>query len=98
MTAKNENIKKVTVDGITVEIDLRALKSFDFFDTMTIGLDEEESDEARMVATGRMMRLVFGDQFSAVKKALNEKHDGFAPLEAMQEFIGDVMEKVDAKN
>lgn len=97
MTTKNENLKEVTVDGITVTIDTRVVN-----DIRTVRLFGEAQRKAKTSEAGflglQLFDRILGDaNREHVEEALADA-DGYVDSEAYAAFCSKVLEQVVPKN
>lgn len=65
-TAPKRGTRKVTVDGVEVEVDLDALSSFDVLLLLADMNDEGVDDEKKVFAFARLCKAVMGDSMQAI--------------------------------
>lgn len=90
--------KPTIVDGIKVDVTAESFDDFEVTECLADLVDESADDAARLAATVRIYRLVFGDDLPRVKSELRERHDGRLTNETMGAFLTSCMEAAKAKN
>lgn len=89
----------VTVDGITVTVDLDMATDYEVVEQATIAADPYSTANEKTASTIRVYKLLLGSDYQRVKNELREQNGGQLPTEKMIEFIGGVIAKVgEAKN
>lgn len=86
--------KTVTVQGIEVTVNPRV---FDDWETMELLSLTNPDDGSKPSGTAglKLFRRVLGSQRDKVQKALGEKdEDGFVPIEVLNSFMQELMNKV----
>lgn len=94
-----KNGTTVTVDGITVTVDLDMATDYEVVEQATIAADPYATPNEKTASTIRVYKLLLGSDYQRVKNELREQNGGHLPTEKMIEFIGGVIAKVgEAKN
>ena len=90
--------KPLVIDGIEVNLTAEDFDDFEILECLADMIDETAEQSAKVAATVRVYRLLFGADFERVKRELREKHDGRLTNEIMGDFLNACMAEVQAKN
>lgn len=90
--------KPTLVDGIKVEVTADAFDDFEITECVGDLYDEEADDGTKTAAAVKMYRLVFGDDFTRIKRELRAKNGGKLTNKVMNQFMAEVIEAIKAKN
>ena len=98
MAAKNPNVKHIEVQGIKLDVDMERLNDPRVTYVMGKLADDELNDFQKLTWVNRMFDTLFGDKSYKFMCQLAEQHDGKLSPEQWNDFFGDVLEAVNAKN
>lgn len=96
MASKDPNV--IEIDGISFYLEPNIFDNWEIVETMADSYDDELPDEQKVLATVRLMRLVYKDEYARIKRELKEKNGGKLTNEAMSSFLVATMGAVGAKN
>ena len=98
MASKNPNIKHIEVSGIKLDVDMERLQDPRFSYVMGKLTDDELNEFDKLKWVNRMFDTLFGDKSYKLMCQMAEQHDGKLTVEQWNDFFGDVLEAVNAKN
>lgn len=98
MASKNPNIKHIEVSGIKLDVDMERLQDPRFSYVMGKLTDDELNEFQKLTWVNRMFDTLFGDKSYKLMCQMAEQHDGKLTVEQWNDFFGDVLEAVNAKN
>lgn len=84
------------IQGIEVKISKDGLDDFETTEAMAVLNDEDATDAERVVAVGKLPRLIFGSQWTRIKRDLRAANDGKLTNEAVSMFIAEAINAVGA--
>lgn len=90
--------KPPVIDGIEVNLTAEDFDDFEILECLADIVDDAAEPSAKLAATVRIYRLLFGADFERVKRELREKHEGKLTNEIMGDFLNACMAAVQAKN
>lgn len=90
--------KPLIVDGVKVSLTAEDFDDFEILECLADIVDDAAEPSAKLAATVRIYRLLFGADFERVKRELREKHEGKLTNEIMGDFLNACMAAVQAKN
>lgn len=90
--------KPIIIDGVKVDLTADAFDDFEIVECLADIVDDASEPSAKLAATVRIYRLLFGADFERVKRELRAKHDGKLTNEIMGDFLNACMAEVQAKN
>lgn len=94
MTKKKETGTKVTVSGITVDVQMDAADDFELVEQIAINADPDSTAAEKISAMVRVYKAVFGKDYNRVKDELRRKNGGKLPVAVMGNFATTVMNEV----
>ena len=83
----NKQNGKVTVEGITLSVPAERVKDWDVVEGIAVMQDEASTEPEKLVASVRVMRRLFADDYERVKKELRAARDGELTADVMGEFL-----------
>lgn len=90
--------KPIVVDGVKVDLTADDFDDFEVTECLADIVDDAAEASAKLAATVRIYRILFGSDFERVKRELRAKHDGKLTNEVMGDFLNACMTAVQAKN
>lgn len=98
MAAKNQKVKHIEVQGIKLDVDMERLEDPRFSYVMGKLTDDELNEFQKLTWVNRMFDTLFGDKSYKIMCEMADQHDGKLTTEQWNDFFGDVLEAVNAKN
>lgn len=98
MAAENSGIKHIEVDGIKLDIDMERLQDPRFPYVMGKLTDDELNEFEKLKWVNRMFDTLFGDKSYNIMCKIAKGNDDKLTVSQWNEFFGDVLEAVNAKN
>lgn len=94
----DSNVQKKMVQNFPVELDPRKIDDYRVVEFMSLATDDEDPrNQAKALI--EITDYLFGSkQWEKIIKHIRDMNDGFAPMEKVYEFVGDVFEAFRAKN
>lgn len=90
--------KPLIVDGVKVNLTAEDFDDFEILECLADMIDETVKQSAKVAATVRVYRLLFGNDLERIKRELRAKHGGKLANEVMGDFLNSCMTAVQAKN
>ena len=84
----------VTVEGVTLSVPADRIKDWDVVESIAVMQDESSTEPEKLVASVRVMRRLFADDYERVKKELRAAHDGTLTADVMGEFLTGVFKEL----
>lgn len=86
--------KTVTVQGIEVTVNPRVFDDWETMELLSLTSPDDGSNPSGTAGL-KLFRRVLGSQCDKVQKALGERdEDGFVPIEVLNSFMQELMDKV----
>lgn len=85
-----------TKSGFAFKVDERILQDWRF--VQALALAQSDVDTTKLKGANDVVTLLLGKEADSLVKHLMELNDGFAPTDKLMSEIGEIMEKVKAKN
>lgn len=98
MAAENPSIKHIEVDGIALAVDMEKLNDPRFSYILGKLTDDELNQFEKLKWVNRMFDTLFGDSSYKYMCQMADKHGGKLTIAQWNDFFGDVLEAVNAKN
>ena len=98
MAAQNPNVKHVEVQGIKLTVDMEKLNDPRFTYILGKLTDEELNEFEKLKWVNRMFDTLFGDVSYKLMCQMADQHGGKLTVAQWNDFFGDVLEAVNAKN
>lgn len=98
MATKGHNDSPLVVDGIKVDLTVESVDDYEITEALVDMSDEALGEQERARATVAMARLLFGADWTRIKRELRERHDGKLTNETVGEFIKTTFETLNRKN
>lgn len=98
MAAENPKIKHIEVQGIALDIDMERLENPLFSYVLGKLTDDELNEFEKLKWVNRMFDTLFGDDTYRIMLKMQDKHGGKLTVSQWNDFFGDVLEAVNAKN
>lgn len=86
----------VTVDGITVTVNLDASDDFEIVEQIAVNANPDSTAIEKISAMIRVYKAIFGADYKRVKDELRRKHGGKLPVSVMNDFALTVMNEISA--
>lgn len=83
-----------TVDGIQVTLNRDVLDDWETAETLASIQDEGTAEEAKFVASVKLVRQVFGEDWPRIKSELAAKHDGRLPVSVVMDFFATCLQNL----
>ena len=90
--------KPLVIDGIEVNLTAEDFDDFEILECLADMIDETAEQSAKVAATVRVYRLLFGPDLGRIKRELRAKHGGKLANEVMGDFLNSCMTAANAKN
>lgn len=91
---EGEQEHTLTVDGIQVTLNRAMLADWDTAETLASIQDEGTAEEAKFVASVKLVRKVFGEDWPRIKTELAAKHDGMLPVPVVMDFFATCLQNL----
>ena len=98
MAAKNPNVKHVEIQGIKLDVDMDKLADPRFSYIIGKMTDSELNDVEKLPWVNRWFDMLLGDNAYRVMCEVADKNGGKLSIAEWNDFFGDVLEAVNAKN
>lgn len=98
MAAKKSNVKHVEVQGFPLDVDMEKLGDVRFTYVLGKLTDEELNDFEKLKWVNRMFDTLLGDGSYKLMCQMAESNGGNLTIAQWNDFFGDVLEAVNAKN
>lgn len=85
-----------TKSGFAFKVDERILQDWRF--VQALALAQSDVDTAKLKGANDVVSLLLDKEADNLVKHLMELNDGFAPVDKLMSEVGEIMEKVKAKN
>lgn len=90
--------KPLVIDGVKVGLAAEDFDDFEVTECLADIVDDSVEPSAKIAATVRIYRILFGADFERVKRDLRANHGGKLTNEVMAGFLNSCMAAVQAKN
>lgn len=90
--------KPLIVDGVKVNLTADDFDDFEVTECLADIVDDASEPSAKLAATVRIYRVLFGADFERVKRELRANHGGKLTNEIMGDFLNSCMTAVQVKN
>ena len=90
--------KPLVIDGVKVDLAAEDFDDFEVTECLADIVDDDAEPSAKLRATVRIYRTLFGSDFERVKRELRANHDGKLTNKVMSDFLNACMTAVQAKN